>query len=65
MRISGAPTAGLPSDEWDGAEAMQGSISASDLYLWTRIEVAGSRNIMGARYLNASANLMMHGVPLI
>lgn len=65
MRVSGAPTAGLPGDEWDEAEAMQGSISASDLYFWTHIEAAGSRNIMGSGYLNSSANLLMHGVLLI
>lgn len=65
MRLSEAPTAGMPGDEWDAAEAMQRSISASDLYLWTHIEAAGSRNIMGAGYLNASTNLLMHGVVLI
>ena len=40
------------------------SISASDLYLWTCMEAPGSRNIMWAGCLNASATLGIHGLLL-
>lgn len=58
-------SAGLPGDEWGGAETTQGSRSVSDLYLWAHIEAAGSRNMTGAGCLNTSATLLMHGVLLI
>lgn len=61
MRTSVERSSGLPGDEWAGAEAMQGFITASDLYLWTHIEAAGSRNIMRAGCLNMPANLLMQG----
>lgn len=47
MRTSADRSEGLPGDGWGGAEATQGFITASDLYLWTHIEAAGYRNIMG------------------
>lgn len=46
-RTSGEQLAGLLCDEWDGAEAKQQHICASDLYVWMHTYI-WSKNIPGA-----------------